>query len=52
VESGLIKKNDAKDAAKFFLTTDGLSKAMIGEYLGEGFVINSLFSTISLILCS
>ncbi|EIW82060.1 Sec7-domain-containing protein [Coniophora puteana RWD-64-598 SS2] len=35
IETGWIPSNAPKDIAKFLLTTDGLSKAMIGEYLGE-----------------
>jgi brefeldin A-inhibited guanine nucleotide-exchange protein len=36
VENGFIKSMAPQDIAKFLLTNDGLSKAMIGEYLGEG----------------
>ncbi|KAH8105989.1 hypothetical protein BXZ70DRAFT_998132 [Cristinia sonorae] len=36
VETGFIPSKTPKDIAKFLLETDGLSKAMIGEYLGEG----------------
>lgn len=35
-EHGFITSREPTDIAKFLLTTDGLSKAMIGEYLGEG----------------
>ncbi|KAK9453898.1 hypothetical protein V1511DRAFT_461709 [Dipodascopsis uninucleata] len=31
-----IASSDPKDIAHFLLTTEGLSKVMIGEYLGEG----------------
>ncbi|KAF9534357.1 hypothetical protein CPB83DRAFT_844112 [Crepidotus variabilis] len=36
LETGFIKSKTPQDIATFLLTTDGLSKAMIGEYLGEG----------------
>ncbi|TFK43562.1 hypothetical protein BDQ12DRAFT_596918 [Crucibulum laeve] len=36
VETGFIPSTSPQDIARFLLTTDGLSKAMIGEYLGEG----------------
>ncbi|KAH9938300.1 guanine nucleotide exchange factor in Golgi transport N-terminal-domain-containing protein [Fomitopsis serialis] len=36
LESGFIPSNAPKDIAKFLHETDGLSKTMIGEYLGEG----------------
>ncbi|PFH46320.1 hypothetical protein AMATHDRAFT_7967 [Amanita thiersii Skay4041] len=36
VETGFISSRAPEDVAKFLLTTDGLSKGMIGEYLGEG----------------
>ena len=36
VEAGFIPSNEPHDVAKFLLNMDGLSKAMIGEYLGEG----------------
>ncbi|KAI0921698.1 hypothetical protein AcV5_000779 [Taiwanofungus camphoratus] len=36
VETGFIPSKSPKDIAKFLHETDGLSKAMIGEYLGEG----------------
>jgi brefeldin A-inhibited guanine nucleotide-exchange protein len=38
VEHGFIKSKAPNDIARFLLSTDGLSKAMIGEYLGEGWV--------------
>jgi brefeldin A-inhibited guanine nucleotide-exchange protein len=38
VETGFIPGKGPQDVAKFLLNTDGLSKAMIGEYLGEGCV--------------
>ncbi|KAI9450999.1 Sec7-domain-containing protein [Lactarius psammicola] len=40
VEAGFISSNGPHDVAKFLLNTDGLSKAMIGEYLGEGDEVN------------
>lgn len=36
VESGFIKSKAPADVARFLLHTEGLNKAMIGEYLGEG----------------
>ena len=36
VEHGFIKSKSPTDIAKFLLGNEGLSKAMIGEYLGEG----------------
>ncbi|KAG5646614.1 hypothetical protein DXG03_002918 [Asterophora parasitica] len=36
LETGFISSKAPDDIARFLLTTDGLSKAMIGEYLGEG----------------
>lgn len=36
LEAGFIASKDPRDIATFLLTTDGLSKSMIGEYLGEG----------------
>ncbi|KAF9462613.1 hypothetical protein BDZ94DRAFT_1260846 [Collybia nuda] len=36
IETGFITSKSPQDVATFLLTTDGLSKAMIGEYLGEG----------------
>lgn len=36
VNHGFIRSPKPKDVARFLLTADGLSKAMIGEYLGEG----------------
>ncbi|KAL0579530.1 guanine nucleotide exchange protein for ADP-robosylation factor [Marasmius crinis-equi] len=36
IESGFIPSRTPQDIARFLLDTDGLSKAMIGEYLGEG----------------
>lgn len=38
METGFIPSKSPKDIAKFLHETDGLSKAMIGEYLGEGYV--------------
>lgn len=36
VETGFIPSREPKDIAKFLHLGDGLSKAQIGEYLGEG----------------
>ncbi|KAF7301642.1 Guanine nucleotide exchange factor [Mycena indigotica] len=36
IETGFIASNSPQDIAHFLLNTDGLNKAMIGEYLGEG----------------
>ncbi|GAA5989897.1 hypothetical protein JCM11641_001964 [Rhodosporidiobolus odoratus] len=36
VETGFIRSNEPKDIARFLLHADGLDKAQIGEYLGEG----------------
>ncbi|KIO22636.1 hypothetical protein M407DRAFT_79006 [Tulasnella calospora MUT 4182] len=36
IDSGFIKSSEPADVARFLYETDGLSKAMIGEYLGEG----------------
>ncbi|OZJ03359.1 hypothetical protein BZG36_02985 [Bifiguratus adelaidae] len=36
IEDGFIPSNKPADIANFLLHTEGLSKAMIGEYLGEG----------------
>lgn len=38
LETGFIPSKNPHDVASFLLHTDGLSKTMIGEYLGEGFV--------------
>ncbi|WVQ80563.1 hypothetical protein IAT38_002668 [Cryptococcus sp. DSM 104549] len=35
LEHGFIRSKAPHDVARFLLTNDGLSKAMIGEYLGE-----------------
>ncbi|KAN0116045.1 hypothetical protein V8E52_006351 [Russula decolorans] len=40
VETGFIPSKGPQDVAKFLLNTDGLSKAMIGEYLGEADEVN------------
>lgn len=34
--SGLIPSDSPQDIARFLLTTDGLDKAVLGDYLGEG----------------
>jgi Sec7-like guanine-nucleotide exchange factor len=36
IENGFIRSKEPKDVASFLLHVDGLSKSMIGEYLGEG----------------
>lgn len=36
VQNGFIKSKTPTDVARFLLQSEGLSKAMIGEYLGEG----------------
>ncbi|KAG9017973.1 guanine nucleotide exchange protein for ADP-robosylation factor [Tulasnella sp. 427] len=36
LDAGFIQSSEPKDIARFIQETDGLSKAMIGEYLGEG----------------
>lgn len=36
VENGFIRSKAPTDIARFLLQNEGLSKAMIGEYLGEG----------------
>lgn len=36
LSSGLIESDSPKDIAQFLLTTEGLDKALLGEYLGEG----------------
>ncbi|KPV74748.1 uncharacterized protein RHOBADRAFT_36677 [Rhodotorula graminis WP1] len=36
VEHGFIRSTEPKDIARFLLQADGLDKAQIGEYLGEG----------------
>jgi brefeldin A-inhibited guanine nucleotide-exchange protein len=36
LEHGFIRSSSPQDIARFLLGNDGLSKAMIGEYLGEG----------------
>ncbi|TIA76225.1 hypothetical protein E3P91_00163 [Wallemia ichthyophaga] len=36
LEHGFINSNKPQDIAYFLLTTEGLNKAQIGEYLGEG----------------
>src|SRR5579862_5754593 len=36
MRGGFIKSKDPVEIAKFIINTEGLSKAMIGEYLGEG----------------
>ncbi|CUA77416.1 Protein transport protein sec71 [Schizosaccharomyces pombe 972h-] [Rhizoctonia solani] len=36
MEKGFIESKDPKSIARFLITTDGLSKAALGEYLGEG----------------
>ncbi|GAA5875344.1 hypothetical protein JCM3774_005784 [Rhodotorula dairenensis] len=36
IEHGFIRSSEPKDIARFLLHADGLDKAQIGEYLGEG----------------
>lgn len=36
VQNGFIRSSEAKDIAPFLLYADGLNKAQVGEYLGEG----------------
>lgn len=36
IDTGFIRSRNAKDVARFLLHADGLSKAQIGEFLGEG----------------
>ncbi|RCK64588.1 Protein transport protein SEC7 [Candida viswanathii] len=36
IANGFLESDDLKVIAKFLLETDGLDKAVIGEYLGEG----------------
>ncbi|KAI8812764.1 hypothetical protein BJ742DRAFT_552239 [Cladochytrium replicatum] len=36
LDSGCIPSKSPKDIARFFLTTEGISKTTLGEYLGEG----------------
>ncbi|KAG0150678.1 hypothetical protein CROQUDRAFT_651889 [Cronartium quercuum f. sp. fusiforme G11] len=36
IANGFIRNSKPQEIARFLLTADGLSKAMIGEYLGEG----------------
>ncbi|KAJ7744471.1 Sec7-domain-containing protein [Mycena maculata] len=36
IDTGFIPSSSPQDVASFLLSTDGLNKAMIGEYLGEG----------------
>ncbi|RKP14485.1 hypothetical protein BJ684DRAFT_870, partial [Piptocephalis cylindrospora] len=36
LSSGCIPNDEPKTVARFLLTTEGLSKSMIGEFLGEG----------------
>ncbi|KAG7192263.1 guanine nucleotide exchange protein for ADP-robosylation factor [Scheffersomyces spartinae] len=40
IENGFIKSDAPIDIAKFLLETDGLDKATIGDYLGEGDAAN------------
>ncbi|KAI8057174.1 hypothetical protein BDF22DRAFT_669905 [Syncephalis plumigaleata] len=36
LNSGIIPSNNPQDIAQFLLTTEGIDKTMLGEYLGEG----------------
>lgn len=40
IEHGVLEKNSASSLAHFLLTTEGLDKKVIGEYLGEGELFN------------
>jgi brefeldin A-inhibited guanine nucleotide-exchange protein len=40
LDVGLIPSRTPEDIARFLRDTDGLSKAMIGEYLGEAYVFS------------
>lgn len=44
VEQGFIPGYSPEDISKFLLYTDGLSKTVIGEYMGEGLVSVSVLS--------
>jgi brefeldin A-inhibited guanine nucleotide-exchange protein len=46
ITHGFIRSTKPKDVARFLLTADGLSKAMIGEYLGEGYVLPIISETL------
>lgn len=37
IDAGFISAREPEPIAKFLMSTDGLSKTMIGEYLGEGY---------------
>jgi Sec7-like guanine-nucleotide exchange factor len=39
LETGFISSKTPQDIATFLMHTEGLSKTMIGEYLGEGCVV-------------
>ena len=39
IETGFVASSAPQDIALFLLNTDGLSKSMVGEYLGDGCVI-------------
>ena len=39
IETGFVASSAPQDIALFLLNTDGLSKSMIGEYLGDGCVV-------------
>jgi brefeldin A-inhibited guanine nucleotide-exchange protein len=36
LNSGIIPSDSPRDIAQFLLTTEGIDKTMLGEYLGEG----------------
>lgn len=36
IDNGFISGKDPKGVAAFLFNTDGLNKAILGEYLGEG----------------
>lgn len=38
IDHKFIRSNKPEDIARFLLRTEGLNKATIGEYLGDGYV--------------
>jgi Sec7 domain len=45
IQAGFIPLGDRVALAKFLMNTEGLNKAMIGEYLGEGLVTETPLSS-------
>jgi brefeldin A-inhibited guanine nucleotide-exchange protein len=43
LEKDILSDKEHRTIARFLMTTDGLSKAAIGEYLGEGQVPDFLY---------